>query len=133
MTTTNMTSNSTPTKAEQIYITTQPADDEQSSSSNETEQHFDDINSATDTAENETITPTNEREDIDRDEMLSPWKDCLNMKGEDCCDFIQTLSSEIKQCLLLPPTAFRPMDFVASRVFVKTNESNIVIEVPMKG
>mmetsp|Transcript_16879 Transcript_16879/g.25534 ORF Transcript_16879/g.25534 Transcript_16879/m.25534 type:complete len:200 (+) Transcript_16879:221-820(+) len=64
----------------------------------------------------------------------SPWESCLGMTGDDCCEFIlSTSSADVDTCLLLPPDGVRLMNYDTSRVYVETDFSNIVIEIPMKG
>mmetsp|Transcript_22116 Transcript_22116/g.33546 ORF Transcript_22116/g.33546 Transcript_22116/m.33546 type:complete len:175 (+) Transcript_22116:84-608(+) len=83
----------------------------------------------------EATTPSRGRDEngLGGYDAKSPWEVCLKMTGSDCCEFILSTSVDVDTCLVLPPDGMRLMNYDSSRVYVVTNFSNIVIEVPMIG
>ena len=62
----------------------------------------------------------------------NPWLQCVGTIGEDCKQYIQETSPELKVTIIPPGTAMT-MDFDLTRVRIFVDNEGIVIQEPKKG
>ena len=62
----------------------------------------------------------------------NPWSQCVGTIGEDCKQYIQETSPELK-VTIIPPGTVMTMDFDLTRVRIFVDKEGIVIQEPKKG
>jgi hypothetical protein len=60
-----------------------------------------------------------------------PWKECLGMDGNACCELINSLVDV--DCQIIPENSMVTMDFREDRVRVFVNDDNVVTHIPSRG
>ena len=62
-----------------------------------------------------------------------PWPKCLEMDGDDCCQYIESVAKEIDECVVVGENESVTEDFRTTRVRVFVDENRVVTKIPDKG